>query len=201
MACCSFDEIGPSFSSSTRTICCAEEWANPPMIRVFVVVCRSLLCTSPVVVIPAFRKSPSSLLPETSRATSPMGTTSAPRLRRFMAALPPLPAVHSVHVCRNMSTGASRETRAISPYKNWSRTMSPTTRIFLWRNSFSIFSSPVVIRFNRSQANSESAAEDGSNCLQQVIGDYIRLAHPSVPSVLVLPPSITGKHHSGPGPR
>src|ERR1700687_3290899 len=74
-----------------------------------------------------WRKLRRSRLPASSLPTTPTGRTFTPKSARLFTAFAPPPGTTVRSRCRRMSTGASRETREISPNTNSSATMSPST--------------------------------------------------------------------------
>src|SRR5437588_953765 len=68
-----------------------------------------------------------------------MGKTLAPRVERLLAALAPPPGTTCVSRCFRMRTGASRETREMSPKRNSSATKSPR-RTTVFPGNFSMHS-------------------------------------------------------------
>src|SRR5262249_49283316 len=62
-----------------------------------------------------FAKVSTSQSPASSSPTAVIGNTLAPRATKLLAALAPPPGTICVSRCRRINTGASRETRLISP--------------------------------------------------------------------------------------
>src|SRR2546421_2974832 len=90
------------------------------------------------------RKPLSSKRPGSSSPSTPTGRTFAPRSARFWMALAPPPGSTVRSRCLRIRTGASRETREISPKINSSATRSPTTVIVILANDSTIFISRSV---------------------------------------------------------
>src|SRR6266705_2917338 len=90
------------------------------------------------------RKPLSSKRPGSSSPSTPTGRTFAPRSARFWMALAPPPGSTVRSRCLRIRTGASRETREISPKINSSATRSPTTVIVILGNDSTIFISRSV---------------------------------------------------------
>src|SRR5713101_3778396 len=86
-----------------------------------------------------WRELRSSRRPASSLPTTPTGRTFTPRSARLFTAFAPPPGTTVRSRCRRMSTGASRETREISPNTNSSATMSPSTVMVMRGNAATIF--------------------------------------------------------------
>src|SRR5580658_8033908 len=86
------------------------------------------------------RKNSSSFWPPSSSPTTPTGSTRAPSSAMLFTALAAPPGYASLRRCRRISTGASRDTREISPDTNSSSTKSPTTQIVCRENAPTISS-------------------------------------------------------------
>ena len=95
--------------------------------RTFVVVTCPGATTTPEQSTPAPFNLPSSSRPAESSPTTPTSAARAPSPARFMAQLAAPPGTVSVRSCRRIITGASRDTRLISPDTNWSAIKSPST--------------------------------------------------------------------------
>src|SRR5450631_168803 len=80
------------------------------------------------------RRRPASSLP-----TTPTGSTFTPRSARLFTAFAPPPGPTVRLRCRRISTGASRDTREISPNTNSSATKSPSTVTVMRGNAATIF--------------------------------------------------------------
>src|ERR1700691_4343439 len=119
-------------AQSTRRTCCSVVWVHPARYRVFVAVIRSRARRMPETLMRLRRKWSRSWRPASSSPTTPTGRTRAPRSARLKTALAAPPGYDSVRRWRRIRTGASRETREISPETNSSRTKSPTTPM-IWR--------------------------------------------------------------------
>src|ERR1017187_3936244 len=91
-----------------------------------------------------WRKPRSNNRPASSSPTTPTGNTLTPRSARLLTAFAPPPGVTVRSRCRRISTGASRDTREISPKTNSSATRSPTTVIVTFGNDSTIFCSRAV---------------------------------------------------------
>src|SRR5579863_5922784 len=74
-----------------------------------------------------WRKAFNSRRPTSSSPTTPTGRTLTPRSARLLTALAPPPGTTVRSRCFRISTGASRDTREISPKTNSSATRSPST--------------------------------------------------------------------------
>src|SRR5216117_1339995 len=81
----------------------------------------------PLTGIRLWRKLRSSRRPGSSLPTIPTGSTLTPRSARLLTAFAPPPGTTVRSRCRRISTGASRDTREISPNTNSSATISPST--------------------------------------------------------------------------
>src|SRR5580704_130771 len=79
--------------------------------------------------------------PASSSPTTPTGSTLTPRSARLLIAFAPPPGETLRSRCLRIKTGASRETRDISPKTNSSATRSPTTVIVTLGNDSTIFRS------------------------------------------------------------
>src|SRR5215469_7041036 len=88
-------------------------------------------------------KKSSSFRPPSSSPTAPTGMTRAPRSARLFAAFAAPPGYASLRRWRRISTGASRETREISPDTNSSSTKSPSTQMVRCGKAATISSSRV----------------------------------------------------------
>src|SRR5579864_4786985 len=77
------------------------------------------------------RKKSSRRSPVSSSPTAVTGITLAPRAAKLLAALAPPPGTICVSLCLRMRTGASRETRVMSPNWKASATKSPRTTTVL----------------------------------------------------------------------
>ena len=117
-----------------RSTCCRAVCVHPARKRVLVGVRQPRARTKPEVSTPLARKYSSSASPAESSPSAETGSTRAPRSARLLAAFAPPPGTNCVSRCRKISTGASRETREISPNTNSSATKSPRTRIS-WREN------------------------------------------------------------------
>src|ERR1700722_11707902 len=73
------------------------------------------------------RKNFTSSRPGSSSPRAPTGSTLTPRSARLLTAFAPPPGSTVRSRCFRISTGASRDTREISPYTNSSATRSPST--------------------------------------------------------------------------
>src|ERR1051326_6654068 len=101
---------------------------------------RSLLSLStPLTAIFLWRKYFSSNRPGSSSPTMPTGRTFTPRSARLLAAFAPPPGTTVRSRCFRISTGASRDTREISPKTNSSATRSPNTVTVRLGKSSTIF--------------------------------------------------------------
>src|SRR6202167_640781 len=126
-------------AQSTRRTCCSVVWVHPARYRVFVAVIRSRARRMPETLMRLRRKWSRSWRPASSSPTTPTGRTRAPRSARLKTALAAPPGYDSVRRWRRIRTGASRETREISPETNSSRTKSPTTPM-IWRGKLATIS-------------------------------------------------------------
>ena len=88
--------------------------------RTFVVVLTFGLTRTPPQSTPAAFNFSSSSRPAASSPTTPTSAARAPSVARFRAQLAAPPGTVSVRSCRRIITGASRDTRLISPDTNWS---------------------------------------------------------------------------------
>src|SRR5579863_1384357 len=86
-----------------------------------------------------WRKYFSSMRPGSSSPTTPTGRTFTPRSARLLAALAAPPGTTLRSRCFRISTGASRETREISPKTNSSATRSPKTVTVILGKASTIF--------------------------------------------------------------
>src|SRR5579863_1926555 len=86
-----------------------------------------------------WRKYFSSMRPGSSSPTTPTGSTFTPRSARLLAALAAPPGTTLRSRCFRISTGASRDTREISPKTNSSATRSPSTVTVILGNDSAIF--------------------------------------------------------------
>src|SRR5262245_56566005 len=99
----------------------------PARMRVLVTVVWPFTFCTPLVGIRRWRNCCSSKRPGSSSPTMPTGSTLTSSAARLQTALAPPPGRMVRSRCFRMSTGASRETREISPYTNSSATRSPNT--------------------------------------------------------------------------
>src|SRR5438270_1294036 len=111
----------------------------PARMRVFVTVVYDLSFKIPLTGIFLWRKYRSKSLPASSSPTIPTGRTFTPRSARLLAALAPPPGRTVRSRCFRISTGASRDTREISPNINSSATRSPNTVTVMLGKSSTIF--------------------------------------------------------------
>ncbi len=124
----------PCGSRSMRKTCCRAVCVQPARKRLFVGVtrprtrdqARSLRALAPEI----FDQCVSRCVIAQRRD----GRTRAPRSTRLLAAFAPPPGSVCVSRCRKISTGASRETREISPETNSSATKSPSSKIVCREN-------------------------------------------------------------------
>src|ERR1700683_1111062 len=88
-----------------------------------------------------WRKNFNSSRPASSSPIAPTGSTFTPRSARLLTALAPPPGTSVRSRCFRISTGASRDTREISPNTNSSATRSPSTVIVILGKASTIFRS------------------------------------------------------------
>src|SRR5579872_897723 len=130
---------GASGSRSILATCCCQVCVMPARMRVLVTVAYFLSRTIPLSAMCFRRKSLSNKRPDSSSPTIPTGSTFTPKSARLLMALAPPPGTTLRSLWRRISTGASRETRDISPNTNSSATRSPITVIVTLANDSTIF--------------------------------------------------------------
>src|SRR5882672_526080 len=128
-----------------------------------------------------WRKARSRSLPGSSSPTTPTGRTVTPRSARLQIALAAPPGTTLRSRCFRISTGASRETREISPKMNSSATRSPRTVTVVLGNASTIlrrrsFSLTVLAMmeskiFSRARLSFRNSRE---NCIDKLGGTVER---------------------------
>src|SRR5271167_2396363 len=128
-----------SGSRSTRTTCWRLVCDIPARMRVLMGVMWPFTRSIPLVETFLSRNCSSRRLPASSSPTTPTGRTLTPSEARFIRALAPPPGTTTRSRCLRMSTGASRDTRAISPKTNSSAIRSTRAVMETSENDWTAF--------------------------------------------------------------
>src|ERR1044071_9277700 len=161
--------------------------------RTFVVVLCPGTTTTPEQSTPASSNFPSSSRPAESSPTTPTNRARAPSAARFIAQLAAPPGTVSVRSCRRIITGASRDTRLISPDTNWSAIRSPstTTRRPSNARTSALKRSTVDLTFSLVTRHYHL------HCFQQVFRDEVGAVLPGLALVFVLAAAVAGQDEGG----
>src|SRR5215207_5446989 len=178
--------------------------------RTFVVVPRPGATTTPEQSTPAPSNLPSSSRPGESSPTTPTMAARAPSAARFIAQLAAPPGTVSVRSCRRIITGASRDTRLISPDTNWSAIRSPSTKTRRPQNArtsaasrpvSAIPSTVICNRVPRTECwlvlHSVLSTYYLPDCFEQVFGDEVGAVLPGAALVFVLAAAVAGQDEGG----